>query len=389
MKVPLLDLKAQLKPMREDILSAVTEVIDSTRYIGGPKLEELESAVASYSGMNYGIGVSSGSDALLVSLMALDIKSGDRVVTTPFSFFATAGAVVRLGARPVFIDIDPETYNISPALLNEFLGREKNSGDLKAAIPVHLFGQMADMDPIVEACQKRGIAIIEDAAQAIGAQYPSKQGAKSAGAMGDTGCFSFFPSKNLGCAGDGGMVVAGDKDLADRVRLLRNHGAKPKYYHSLVGGNFRLDPLQAAILLVKFSYLDEWSAKRSRNADRYDALFAESGLVGDNLIGTPSRAWAGKGLDNPHIFNQYVIRVKDGQRDALRAHLETAGVGAEVYYPVPFHEQLCFKDLGYRSGDFPAAESAAKEVLALPVYPELTAEMQEFVVERVAGFYKR
>jgi len=388
MKVPLLDLKPQLKPLRDEILAAVTEVIDSTRYIGGPKLEELESAVASYCDAGYGIGVSSGTDALLVSLMALDLKPGDRVITTPFSFFATAGAIVRLGARPVFIDIDPVTYNVSPDLLSDFLAREKNSNDFRAVIPVHLFGQMADMDPIVEACRERGIAIIEDAAQAIGAQYPSREGTKRAGVMGDAGCFSFFPSKNLGAAGDGGMVVATDQRLAERIKLLRNHGAKPKYYHSLIGGNFRLDPIQAAILLVKFPYLDEWSRERRKNADLYDKLFAESGLIRQNLIGAPERVWARPGLDYPHIFNQYVIRVREGRRDALRERLQSAGVGVEVYYPVPFHEQPCFKDLGYRYGDFPAAELAAREALALPIYPELTSEMQEFVVERITEFFK-
>ncbi len=387
MKVPLLDLSAQLQPLREEILAALTEVMDSTRYILGPKVEQLEESVARYSGTNFGVGVSSGSDALLASLMALGAGPGHRVITTPFSFFATAGAVTRLGARPVFVDIDPATCNLSPARLAEFLESEKNRDDIVAAIPVHLYGQAADMDPINELCHKHDIAVIEDAAQAIGAEYPSSSGPKRAGAMGDMGCFSFFPSKNLGGVGDGGMVVTGDETLAEKLKVLRNHGAKPKYYHRFIGGNFRLDPIQAAVLQVKLPHLEDWSRARRRNADRYDDLLRSAGLPDKGLVAPPSRAWDGKGLEQPHIFNQYVIRVGGGKRDALRAHLAKCDIGAEVYYPVSFHEQDCFRYLGYRKGDFPEAEAASEQVLALPIYPELTTEMQQYVVERIVEFF--
>jgi dTDP-4-amino-4,6-dideoxygalactose transaminase len=388
MKVPLLDLKAQLEPLREDILKAITEVVDSTRYIMGPKVEQFEAAVAAYSGARAGVGVSSGTDALLVSLMALGVEANDRVITTPFSFFATAGAISRVGGRPVFVDIDPVTFNISPEKLGEFFHTEKQGNSIRAAIPVHLYGQTADMDPIVQMCGLRSVSIIEDAAQAIGAQYPSVKGLKSAGSLGDAGCFSFFPSKNLGGMGDAGMVVTQDEKLAEKLRLLINHGAHPKYYHKHIGGNFRMDPLQAAVLQVKLAHLDSWSSARRRNADYYDELFSGSGLTERGAVSTPVRVWENKGLERPHIFNQYVIRVKDGCRDGLREHLSQAGIGVEIYYPVPFHLQECFRHLGYRKGDFPEAEKAAGEVLALPVYPELTREMQEFVVESIAQFFR-
>lgn len=389
MKVPLLDLKAQLKPIRGDILAAITEVIDSTRYIGGPKVERLESVIAEYSNVACGVGVSSGSDALLISLMAMDITAGTRVITTPFSFFATAGAIVRLGARPVFIDIEPVSYNMSPDLLRELLEREKHSDDIKAVMPVHLYGQMADMDPIVELCEDRGIFVIEDAAQAIGAQYPSRRGVKRAGSMGTAGCFSFFPSKNLGGAGDGGMVITNDHELAEKLKILRNHGAKPKYFHNLIGGNFRLDPIQAAVLLVKFLHLDKWSEARRENAAYYDSLFAESGLIEQGHVATPQIVWDDGTIENPHIFNQYVVRVREGKRDELRQWLASADVGVEVYYPVPFHEQRCFQNLGYRTGDFPESENAAREALALPIYPELTRKMQDYIIDRAVAFYQR
>ena len=388
MNVPLLDLKAQLKTIREDVLAAVTDVVDSTRYVLGPKVEALESRVADYSGVDYGIGVSSGTDALLVSLMALDVHAGHTVITTPFSFFATAGAIVRLGAQPVFVDIDSATHNISPQKLSEYLDSQKKKENIKAIIPVHLFGQTADMDPIADMCGARNIAVIEDGAQAIGAQYPSRHGVKKAGSMGQMGCFSFFPSKNLGCIGDGGMVVTQDPQLAAKLKILRNHGAKPKYYHSLVGGNFRLDPIQAAVLLVKLQHLDDWSRSRRLNADRYDALFSQSGLVEDERIRLPKRIWKGEDMDNYHIFNQYVIRIEDGRRDDFRGYLAEAGIGTEVYYPVPFHLQECFRHLGYKKGDFPESEAAAEKVLALPIYPELFPEMQEYVVEKTVRYFR-
>lgn len=388
MKVPLLDLKSQLQPMRSEIINALVEVVDSTRYILGPKVEALENEIAAYSGVPFGIGVSSGTDAILIALMALGIGPDQRVVTTPFSFFATAGAIVRVGARPVLVDIDPETFNISSAKLNDFLDSEKNSSDIAAVIPVHLFGQIAEMDAIIQACAPKGIALIEDAAQSIGAQYFSRDGIKRAGSLGDMGCFSFFPSKNLGGLGDGGMVITRDNVLAGKLRILRNHGANPKYYHSLVGGNFRLDPIQAAVLLVKFPYLDSWSRSRQLNADRYDQLFEQTSLIKEGHVILPKRQWAGKGLENPHIFNQYVIRIPNGKRDKIRAYATEAGIGVEVYYPVPFHLQECFQNLGYRQGDFPESEKAALEVLALPIYPELTNVMQEFVVETIVSYFR-
>jgi dTDP-4-amino-4,6-dideoxygalactose transaminase len=378
MKVPLLDLKAQLLPLEAEMKAALNAVIDSTAYINGPAVTELEKAVAVYTGSACAVGVSSGTDALLVSLMALDIGAGDIVVTTPYSFFATAGTVARLGAEIALVDIDPASYNIDPQALRAWFEREKEKAHrVKAIIPVHLYGQCADMDAILQVATERGIAVIEDAAQAIGATYPSVTGLKKAGSMGSFGCFSFFPSKNLGGIGDGGMVVTDDAALADKVRLLRNHGAHPKYYHALIGGNFRLDTVQAAVLLVKLPHLENWHAKRRENAACYDELFAGTG------IRTPALSY---GREN-HIYNQYVISVPD-KRDELRARLTQNNIGNEVYYPVAFHEQECFRSLGYTKGDFPNSEYAARHTIALPVYPELTRPMQERVVEKIAGFYR-
>lgn len=373
MKIPLLDLNVQLKTIENDIKNAVTEVIDSTRYIMGPKVEALESEIADYTGVKHGAGVSSGTDALLVSLMALDIKPGDPVITTPFSFFATAGVIARLNAQPVFVDIDPDTYNMSPDGLNQwFESHSEEAQHVKAIIPVHLYGQCAQMDPICELAQAYGIPIVEDAAQAIGAEYPSSSGRKKAGSMGALGCFSFFPSKNLGGIGDGGMVVTNDSELDEKLKMLRNHGAKPKYYHTMIGGNFRLDPIQAAVLLVKLPHLDKWHAMRQENAAYYDEKLKDLGLK------TPVVAYDRK----CHIYNQYVISVPE-KRDELRQFLTDNNVNTEIYYPVPFHMQACFKDLGYREGDFPNSEYAADHTLALPVYPELTREMQDYVVEKI------
>ncbi len=378
MKVPLLDLDAQLGSLREDMHRAIAEVIDSTRYIMGPKVEELERRVAEYTGAGHGVGVSSGTDALLVALMALDVGAGDIVLTTPYSFFATAGVVARLGAEPAFVDIDPATYNMNPAALEAWFDAHEDRADrVKAIMPVHLYGQCADMDPILALARKRGIPVVEDAAQAIGAAYPSADGSdRGAGSMGEIGCFSFYPSKNLGAIGDGGLVVTSDGELAEKMRLLRNHGAKPKYYHAMIGGNFRLDPIQAAALLVKLPHLDSWHRRRQEHAAYYDRHLEVEGLV------KPAMAYGRE----RHIYNQYVVSVPE-RRDELRAHLQQAGIGTEIYYPVPFHLQECFRDLGYRQGDFPASECAAESTVALPIYPELTDEMQNYVVEQIQGFY--
>jgi dTDP-4-amino-4,6-dideoxygalactose transaminase len=372
MNVPLLDLRAQYHGLKDDIMKAVSEVIETQRFILGPKVSELEEKVATYSHARFGVGVSSGSDALIISLMALDIGPGDFVITTPYTFFATAGAIARVGAVPVFADIDPKTYNIDPERVEE-VASQLPPERLKAVIPVHLFGQVCDMDAIYKVATRYGMAIIEDAAQAIGAGDPKD---RPAGSIGDAGCFSFFPSKNMGCFGDGGMVVTNDSDLHGRLKVLRAHGSSPKYFHKVIGGNFRLDALQASVLLVKLAHLDRWSRKRRENAEMYDSLFETAGLPVQTPYVVPG---------NRHIFNQYIIRVKE--RDGMMAHLKAKGIGTEVYYPLPMHLQECFKYLGYSEGDFPESEAAAKETLALPVYPELTPEMLIYVSESVREFY--
>ena len=377
MHVPLLDLNAQLDRIKNELHAAVTEVVDSCRYIMGPKVTGLEEAIAEYTGTQTGIGVSSGTDALLVALMGLEVGTGDFVITSPYSFFATAGAVSRLGATPVFVDIDPDSYNLSPQRLNEWF--EAHPADVervKAIIPVHLYGQCADMDPILEIARSRNIAVIEDAAQAVGARYEGADGLMRAGSMSNVGCFSFFPSKNLGAMGDAGMVVTNDAALAERIRKLRNHGSHPKYYHELIGGNFRLDAMQAAVLLVKLQHLETWHAERQDNAAYYDEL-----LQAIPQVATPKVAQRRE----YHIYNQYVIRVDD--RDRLREHLAARDIGTEIYYPVPFHRQKCFEYLGYQEGDLPESERAAQHTLALPVYSELTREMQDYVVESIGEFY--
>jgi dTDP-4-amino-4,6-dideoxygalactose transaminase len=364
MKVPLLDLKAQYATIREEVLAAVAQVLDSQVCIGGPQVAELERKVASLTGCQYAVGVSSGTDALLCAMMALGLGSGDEVITTPFTFFATAGSIARTGARPVFVDIDACTYNIDPAGIERAI-----TPRTKAIVPVHLFGQMCDMDPIMDIARGRNLAVIEDAAQSIGATYKGRQ----AGSIGDCGCFSFFPSKNLGAAGDGGMVVTNDEALGKQMGLLRNHGAAPKYYHKQIGGNFRLDPIQAAVLLVKLPHLEEWSAARRRHADFYNRRF------GGQAVGTPVVR-----PDCVTIYNQYVVRAE--RRDPLKAYLQQHEIGTEIYYPLPLHLQECFRSLGYKEGDLPHAEKAAKEVLALPIYPELTQEMLVTVADTVLGF---
>ena len=378
MKVPLLDLKGQYAGLREEIRKVMDEVCDSQYFILGPKVEAFEKHVAEYCGVSHAVGMSSGTDALLVALMVLDVGPGDAVITTPYSFFATVGSIVRLGAIPIFADIDPVTFNIDPSKARKALESiSKRSAKLKPKVllPVHLYGQMADMDPLLDLAKEFGLKVVEDAAQAIGAEYPSKHGVKKAGAMGDFGCFSFFPSKNLGGFGDGGMVTTNDAELAEKLRVLRNHGSKPKYYHKLVGGNFRLDALQAAILDVKLKHLESWHAARRTNAKRYDEGFNRSNVK------TPRAVYAEKGPENFHIYNQYVVRVPD--RDKTLERLKAADVGCEIYYPVPLHLQECFRDLGYRVGQMPESESAANGTLALPIYPELTGEMQRHVVDVV------
>lgn len=377
MNVPLLDLKAQHDPLYGDILGAIERVIKSQAFILGPEVKQLEELIAAYSRASFAVGVSSGTDALLVALMAKEIGPGDEVVTTPYSFFATAGVIARLGATPIFADIDPVTFNLNPRDLEGAI-----TARTKVIMPVHLYGQCADMSPILEVAARHNVSVIEDAAQAIGSEYHD---GRRAGSMGEMGCFSFFPSKNLGALGDAGMVVTSRPEIAEKLRILRVHGGQPKYYHQVVGGNFRLDTLQAAVLCVKFKYLDEWTKKRQSNAERYVRLFQESGLVEKGRVRLPQAAYASSGAGHHHIYNQFVIRAE--QRDPLRHYLRDQGIGSEVYYPVPLHLQECFRSLGYREGSFPEAERAARETLALPIYPELTAPQQQRVVDVVAAFY--
>lgn len=364
MRVPLLDLKAQYGLIKEEIDAAVAEVFAAQQFINGPQVAELEKTVAEYSGCAHGVGVSSGSDALLIALMAEEIGPGDEVVTTPYTFFATAGAIARVGAKPVFVDIEASTFNIDPGLIERAV-----TSRTRAIIPVHLFGQMADMDPIMEIAARHGLIVIEDAAQAIGAQY---KGAR-AGSIGHYGTFS-FPSKNLGGAGDGGMVVCQDAERAERLRILRNHGSKPKYFHKVIGGNFRLDTIQAAVVLAKFRHLEKWTADRQEHARIYRQAFAELGLMEKGIALPVERA-------DRHIYNQFVIRCQD--RDSLQQHLGNKGVGCEIYYPLPLHLQECFSYLGHMRGDYPQAERAALESLALPIDPLLSNEALEYVVAAI------
>jgi dTDP-4-amino-4,6-dideoxygalactose transaminase len=366
-KVPLLDLRAQYAPLRGELLAAITRVCDSQRFILGPEVDALEHELTRSLDVPHAIAVSSGTDALLVALMALGVGPGDEVITSTYSFFATAGCIARLGARPVLVDIDPVTYDLAPEAV-----RRAVTPRTRAIMPVHLYGLCADMDPILEIAGAARVPVIEDAAQAIGAMYKGRQ----AGSMGRVGCFSFFPSKNLGAFGDGGLVTTGDERLAHEMRLLRNHGAEPKYVHTRIGGNFRLDALQAAVLRVKLPHLEGWSDRRRANAARYGQLFAQAGLTGRVTLPVEPPGCH-------HIFNQYVVRVPE--RDRVRAGLTEAGIGTEIYYPIPFHLQECFAGLGYRRGDFPEAEAAADSTLALPVYGELTAAQQAAVVAAIAA----
>ena len=378
--VPLLDLRAQYAAIRDEVRVAIDRVIESQQFILGPEVEALEREVADYSQCAYGIGVSSGTDALLVSLMAIGVGPGHEVITTPYTFFSTAGSISRLGARPVFVDIDPASYNISSESIEAAITERT-----RAIIPVHLYGQVADMGPIMQVAERHHLFIIEDAAQAIGAEYKGQR----AGSIGHLGCLSFFPSKNLGGFGDGGMVITSDPDLADKIRLLRNHGHRPKYVNLVVGGSFRLDAIQAAVLRVKLRHLDGWTEGRQRNARYYRQLFAKSGLL---LSSAPTESGPPScGIELPaelperrHIYNQFVIR--SGRRDELRQSLTEKGIGTEIYYPLPLHLQECFLDLGWRRGDLPCSESAAQESLALPIYPELTEEMIHTAVSAIGQF---
>lgn len=379
MKVPLLDLKKQYEQIEEDVVESIQDVLRSQHFILGPKVEELERRVAEYCQCEYAVGVSSGTDALMISLMTGGVGAGDLVITTPYTFFATAGSIARLGARPVFVDIEASTYNMDPNELDAVISgleREQRSR-LRAIIPVHLFGQTADMKPIMEIAESLRLDVIEDAAQAIGAEYDwDVETVKRAGSMGKYGCFSFFPSKNLGACGDAGMVTTNARDIYDKLRIMRGHGAQPKYYHSFIGGNFRLDALQAAVLLVKLRYLDEWTFRRRKNAELYRKAFEDSGVEGIILPEEKQRR---------HIYNQFVIKVEEA-RDELKEYLNEQGVGCEVYYPVPLHMQACFEQLGYRASDFPVSLEASETTLALPVYPELTDDQIYYVVDRVTEF---
>ena len=392
MRVPLLDLSQQYAGLAAPIRAEIEDVLATQHFILGPKVEAFEAAIANYCGSPHAIGISSGTDALLAVFMAMGLGPGDAVLTSDYSFFATGSCVARVGATPVFIDIDPVSYNISPAGLERYLSescRRENgrlrtaSGEtVRAIVPVHLYGLCCEMDAISEIAQRFGLEVIEDAAQALGAEYPSGGGAAKAGAIGAAGTFSFYPSKNLGAAGDAGMVICRDEEFAQRLRVCRQHGMEPRYYHHFIGGNFRLDEIQAAILGVKLPHLDEWSAARRQAADRYRLEFQRLSLNGK--ITLPAEPYRDRGLTNHHIYHQYVIRTE--RRDALRDHLTEKEIGTAIYYPLALHEQECFRYLGYNAGDFPEAERAARETLALPIYPELSTEAQRYVAESIAEF---
>jgi dTDP-4-amino-4,6-dideoxygalactose transaminase len=388
MKVPLLDLKAQYETIKTEAEEAMLRVARSQYLILGPDVDLMEKNLCEYLDCKYSIGVSSGTDALLIALMAIDIMPGDEVIMPTYSFFATAGVVSRLNAKPVFVDCDPVTYNIDPEKI-ESLITEKT----KAILPVHLYGQSCEMDMIMDIATKHGLKVIEDAAQSIGTQY--KDG-RQVGNIGDIGCFSFYPSKNLGCFGDGGLVTTNDEKLAEKLKILRVHGGMPKYYHKIIGGNFRIDALQAAVLNVKLPHLDSWTKKRQMNADLYTDLFKQNGLAEDegrseydekNRVLLPKPVYKEFNLKHYHIYNQYIIRVKE--RDELRKFMTENEIGTEIYYPVPFHLQECFAYLGYKKGDFPLSEECAAETIALPIYPELTKEQIEFTVQTINKFINK
>jgi dTDP-4-amino-4,6-dideoxygalactose transaminase len=388
MQVPLLDLRAQYAPLKAEIEAAIHEVCDSQRFVLGPKVADLESKVADYSQSAFGIGASSGTDALLLALMALEIGPGDEVITSPYTFFATAGVISRVGARPVFCDIVDETFNLDPGAVADFIDtrchrvgsqlvNRDTGGKVKAMIPVHLYGQMADMNALMPIAREHGLHVVEDAAQAIGAELAD---GKRAGSIGDIGCLSFFPTKNLGAFGDAGMCVTNSPELAKKMKIIRVHGGEPKYFHSVVGGNFRLDELQAAVLGVKLPHLDDWTRARQANAEHYTRLIEAAGLA--EYVAAPATVPGYR-----HIFNQYILRTR--RRNELRAFLSDKSIGTEIYYPLSLHEQQCFAYLGYRPDEFPNSHRAAGETLALPVYPELGAAQRKYVIEQIAAFYEQ
>jgi len=381
LRVPLLDLEPEYREVEAEVLEAVRDVVGSRRFILGPRVEELEERIAQYCGCSYAVAVSSGTDALLLSLMALGVGPGDFVVTTPFTFFATAGAIARTGARPLFVDIEAESYNMDPQALKRLVhdmdGERKTR--IKAVVPVHLYGRCADMDAIAEVTESLDIGLVEDAAQAIGAEYRGSQGrTRRAGALGNLGCFSFYPTKNLGGAGEGGMVTTDDHELYERLRILRNHGDVSRYHHEYIGGNFRMDAFQGAVLLVKMKYLERWIRKRRAHAALYERLIADRGVA---RVRTPDH---GPGR---HVYHQFVVDAGEA-RDALRAYLSEGGVGTEIYYPIPLHLQPCFSYLGYGPKDFPVAERAAKSTLAVPMYPGLVHDQISYVVDLMAKFFE-
>jgi dTDP-4-amino-4,6-dideoxygalactose transaminase len=393
MRVPLLDLSEQYRALAGEIRVATDEVLSNQRFILGPKLAEFETAVAAYCGSPHAIGVSSGTDALLAVLMALEIGLGDAVITTAYSFFATGGCIARVGATPVFIDIDPDTYNISASALRGYIDKScheiegklvnENRQAIVALVPAHLFGLCCDMNEMLAVARKHNLILIEDAAQAIGAEFPLENGIAQAGTIGDAGCFSFYPSKNLGAAGDAGLVVCRNEQFAERLRVCRQHGMEARYRHQFIGGNFRLDELQAAILKVKLPHLNAWSAARREAASFYTKEFRRTGL--EKKVKLPVEPYAGSGLRNHHIYHQYVIR--SPRRDELRQHLGDREIATAIYYPLALHEQPCFEYLGYKAGNFPEAERAARASLALPIYPEISREAQQYVVNCIAEFF--
>jgi dTDP-4-amino-4,6-dideoxygalactose transaminase len=394
MRVPLLDLSEQYRALADSIREAINDVLASHRFILGPKVEAFEKAIRVYCNTPHAIGVSSGTDALLAILMALGIGRGDAVITTPYTFFATAGCIARIGARPLFAEIDPETYNIRPSAIRECIEkncrtdlngnwRTKEGEKIRAIVPVHLFGLCCEMDALHDISEYYQLDVIEDAAQAIGAEFPFGERTAKAGTMGEAGFFSFYPSKNLGAAGDAGLIVCRDADLAKKLRIFREHGMEPRYFHHVVGGNFRLDEMQAAILGVKLPYLEKWAAARRAAADFYGAEFARAGLT--ERVTAPSEPYRDSGLANHHVYHQYVIRTP--MRDALCEHLGKREIETAIYYPLGLHEQKCFAYLGHKKGDFPQTERAARETLALPIYPEISCEAQRYVVGAIAEFF--
>ena len=394
MRVPLLDLSAQHRALAEPLRAEIDQILGTQQFILGPKVEAFEAAICEYTGASHAVGVSSGTDALLAILMALEIGPGDAVVTTAFTFFATAGCIARVGATPVFVDIDPVSCNVSPGALESYLAEQcHRSADgrlldgagrtVRAIVPVHLYGLCCERDPILAAAERYGLIVIEDAAQAIGAEYPLAGGRAQAGTMGEAGYFSFYPSKNLGAAGDAGLIVCRDGALAKKLRVCRQHGMEPRYFHHFIGGNFRLDAIQAAVLNVKLPHLNGWSAGRRRVADVYREEFTRRGLT--EHVTLPPEPWRDAGLTNHHIYHQYIIRTQ--RRDALREHLTAQGVGSAIYYPLGLHQQKCFAYLNYSEGDLPETEQAARETLALPVFPELAREEQLFVIETIERFF--